>query len=60
MTDRTQDPYDDGSVPRDADFQPDSDDVTQLLPGGGRLDEGEENPRLDEDDIRPSGGAGLP
>jgi len=57
---RTQDPYDDGSVPADADLNPDGGDVTEVLPGGGRLDEGEDEPDLNARDIRPGGDAPLP
>jgi hypothetical protein len=56
VSDKTQDPYQDGTVPEDADFQPDGSDVASALPGGSRLDEGEDDPGLDADDIRPSSG----
>ena len=59
-TEKTQDPYDDGSVPADADLNPDGGDVAGLLPGGSRLDEGEAEPDLNARDIRPGGDAPLP
>ena len=47
---RSQDPYEDGSVPADADLNPDGGDT---LAGGGRLDEGEDEPDSNARDIRP-------
>jgi hypothetical protein len=59
-TDNTQDPYEDGGVPADADFNPEGGEVVEALPGAGRLDEAEDEPGVDSDDIRPSGANPLP
>ena len=48
--------YEDGGVPADADFNPEAGEVTQSLPGGSKLDEGEED-GLSEEDVRPDGTA---
>jgi len=48
--------YEDGGVPADADFNPEGGEVTQSLPGGSRLDEGEED-GLSEEAVRPDGTA---
>ena len=48
--------YEDGGVPADADFNPEAGEVTQSLPGGSKLDEGEEE-GLSEEDVRPDGTA---
>lgn len=60
MNEKTRDPYDDGGVPADADLNPEGGDVADVLPGGSRLDEGEDDPGLDARDIRPGGDAPLP
>jgi len=64
-TGNTQDPYLDGEVPADADLTTPSDgdsaeDVAEVLPGGGRLNEAEDDPDVDARDIRPGGDAPLP
>jgi hypothetical protein len=66
-TSNTQDPYLDGEVPADADISAESDDssdsaeeVAEVLPGGGRLNEAEDDPDVDPRDIRPGGDAPLP
>ena len=71
-TDNTQDPYLDGEVPGDADLSTPSDgatagtgsdsaeEVAEVLPGGGRLNEAEDDPNVDARDIRPGGDAPLP
>ena len=46
--------YEDGGVPADADFNPEAGEVTESLPGGSRLDEGETD-GLDDDEVRPGG-----
>ena len=47
--------YKDGGVPADADLNPEGSDVAASLPGGSRLDEGEDD-GLSADDVKPSGG----
>ena len=59
-TGNTQDPYEDGGVPADADLNPEGGEVVSALPGAGRLDEAEDDPDVDSDDIRPSGANPLP
>jgi len=59
-TGNTNDPYLDGEVPADADINPAGGDVAEVLPGGGRLDEAEDEPEVDARDIRPGGDAPLP
>lgn len=59
----TRDPYTDGEVPADADISDTSvsaEEVGDLLPGGSRLDEGEDDPGLDSDDVRPASGTATP
>ena len=48
-TDKSQDPYEDGSVPADADLNPD----------GGDVAEGADEPDSNARDIRPDGSAPL-
>jgi hypothetical protein len=48
--------YEDGGVPADADLNPEASTVTDALPGGSRLDEGEDD-GLDKDDVEPDGTA---
>jgi hypothetical protein len=48
--------YEDGGVPADADLNPEAGEVTQSLPGGSKLDEGEED-GLSEEEVRPHGTA---
>jgi len=51
-TSNSDDIYEDGGVPADADLNPEGGEVTEALPGGGRLDEGEDE-GLSEEDVRP-------
>jgi hypothetical protein len=51
--------YEDGGIPADADFNPEGGEVTEALPGGSRLDEGEDD-GLTEDEVRPDSGSALP
>jgi hypothetical protein len=59
-TGNTQDPYQDGGIPADADFNPEAGEVASALPGGSRLDEAEDDPDVDSSDIRPGGANPLP
>ena len=45
-----------GEVPADADLNPDGGDVAAMLPGGSRLDEGEDD-GLNKEEVRPDGTA---
>ena len=63
MNDQKLDPYQDGEVPADADIsdtEVDSEEVGDLLPGGSRLNEGEDDPGLDSHDVQPDGGTATP
>ena len=51
-TSNSDDIYEDGGVPADADLNPEGGEVTEALPGGSRLDEGEDE-GLSEEDVRP-------
>ena len=51
--------YEDGGVPADADLNPEGGEVTEALPGGSRLNEGEDD-GLTEDEVRPDAGSALP
>lgn len=55
-TSKSDDIYEDGGVPADADLNPEAGEVTQSLPGGSRLDEGEDE-GLSEEEVRPDGTA---
>ena len=48
--------YEDGGVPADADLNPEGGEVTEALPGGGRLNEGEDDGLTDEQ-VEPDGTA---
>jgi hypothetical protein len=56
MMSDTNDPYEDGEVPADADFNPEIGEVVEALPGGGRLDEGEDE-GLTREQVEPDGTA---
>jgi len=55
-TSNSDDIYEDGGVPADADLNPEAGEVAQSLPGGSRLDEGEDE-GLSEEEVRPDGTA---
>jgi len=55
-TSKSDEIYEDGGVPADADLNPEAGEVTQSLPGGSRLDEGEDA-GMSEEDVRPDGTA---
>jgi hypothetical protein len=55
-TGKSEEIYEDGGVPADADLNPEAGAVTESLPGGSRLDEGEDE-GLSEEEVRPDGTA---
>jgi hypothetical protein len=56
MMSDSNDPYEDGGVPADADLNPEVASVVDALPGSGRLDEGEDD-GLTPEQVEPDGTA---